>query len=128
MPPNFTFKPKKEVIRTLRKLSKATGFSMVHIINEILIISFRNGLAKDLFWIYRKDYSDPFWNRKTTKGMDTTLILKDAFSSIESVFSEQETRINDLERNHTKIVNDIVNGKVTQKQLTEYILEMDMDT
>lgn len=123
---NLTFRADKDLREKLRKLSEMTGFSITYIINEILRISFRNGTVRDLFWVYNKDHSDNFLNREITKGLDEALLLKEAFSVIQAVFSEQAIRVKDLEKSHNKIAkDDIANGKLRQLPLAKYLAEVD---
>ena len=119
----ISFRTEKELAKKIRKLSKLTGFTISHICNEIIKVCFKNGITKDLFWVYIKDHSDPFLQKEILKGKDNCSILKEAFSVIEAVFSEQEIRLIDLEKN-TKIVNKIVRGKFRQLPLEYFLKEV----
>lgn len=118
---HITITPRKELLRDIKKLAKLTGFSANYVVCEILKVSFRSGLVKDLFWLYRKDHNDPFWENMITDTRDNVLLLKDSFTAIESVFSRQETRIKDLEKNHNEINKNVMKGKLKQLPLADYL-------
>ncbi len=125
MTAKLTFKANDELNKKLRKLSELTSLSIAYIINEVLTVSFRNGVAKDMFWFYLKDHSDPFLSKEIIKGIDNSLLLKESFSTIEAVFCGQEKRIKDLEQNQRKIVTGIVMGNLNKRtQLTDFIGEV----
>lgn len=105
------FKADTKLDEKIRKLSKLTGFSISHICRELLAVSFKTGIAKDLFWLYMEDHSDPFLHRELSQGIDPSSLMKDAFSVIETLYIEQEKRIQSLEKNHTKMVDKLVSAK-----------------
>jgi hypothetical protein len=114
----LNIKVEKKLDEKIRKLANLTDFSISHICREILFVSFKNGIAKDLFWLYMKDHTDPFLQREITKGVSNSSLLKEAFTTIETIFEEQENRIQSLETDRTKLVSKLVSGK--QIKLTDF--------
>lgn len=107
--------------KKIRKLAKLTDFTISHIISELLKMSFKTGLAKDIFWLYLTDHSDPFLDAETSEDYQDIIRLKENITVIQSVVSEQEKRLKALEESQSSMVNGLKASRVT---LVDYLKDV----
>ena len=109
--------------RKIRKLAKQTGFTISYITAELLQKSFTTGLAKDIFFLFLKDNSDPFLDAEKSEEWNDLTRLKENISSIQAIISIQEKRLKALEKSQLSMVNGLKQA-TSSVQLTKYLKDI----